>query len=84
MKAVALRVSRALDALIELSGRTLAWLVVALVALVNRMNERGFRLLDIQYLTPHLERFGAIEISREAYLRQLAIAIEQDCQFFDE
>ncbi len=44
---------------------------VALASLVERMRARGFRLLDIQWVTPHLEQFGAIEISRTRYLRQL-------------
>lgn len=57
---------------------------VALVALVNRMKERRFTLLDIQYVTPHLERFGATEISREDYLAQLAAAIELDVRFVDD
>lgn len=57
---------------------------VALVALVDRMRDRGFSLLDIQYLTPHLERFGATEIPRDVYLRRLAAALEQDCRFADE
>ena len=37
---------------------------VALVALVDRMRRRGFRLLDMQWVTPHLEQFGAIEDCR--------------------
>ncbi len=35
---------------------------VALVALVDRLRDRGFTLLDIQWVTPHLGQFGAIEI----------------------
>lgn len=54
---------------------------VALVALIDRMRDRHFTLLDIQYVTPHLERFGAIEIRREKYLEQLAGAIEKECRF---
>jgi len=54
---------------------------VALVALVERMRQRGFVLLDIQYLTDHLERFGAIEIPRSEYFRRLAAAIECRCVF---
>src|SRR5450755_2083422 len=37
---------------------------IALVALVSRMRERGFTLLDTQWLTPHLQKFGACEIPR--------------------
>jgi leucyl/phenylalanyl-tRNA--protein transferase len=54
---------------------------VALVALVARMREREMTLLDIQWLTPHLGRFGAIEIPRPEYLGQLAAAIERPCAF---
>ncbi len=49
---------------------------VALVALVERMKARRFVLLDTQWTTPHLERFGATEISRRAYLRLLGGAVE--------
>ena len=52
---------------------------VALVALVNRLREREFRLLDIQFLTPHLERFGATAISRTDYLRRLRHALSAAC-----
>jgi leucyl/phenylalanyl-tRNA--protein transferase len=50
----------------------------ALVGLVSRMRERGFRLLDIQFMTPHLARFGAEEITRASYLKLLrsALAVE--------
>ena len=51
---------------------------VALVSLVDRLQRRSFKLLDIQWVTPHLEQFGAIEISREAYLERLAAAIAAD------
>ena len=54
---------------------------VALVALVERLRTRGFRLLDIQWVTPHLERFGAIEIPRREYLRALAAAVAVDARF---
>lgn len=54
---------------------------VALVALVERMKTRGYTLMDIQYLTPHLESFGAVEIPREDYLSRLAAALAVDCTF---
>jgi leucyl/phenylalanyl-tRNA--protein transferase len=37
---------------------------VALVALVDRLQRRGFSLLDTQWVTPHLRQFGATEVSR--------------------
>lgn len=54
---------------------------VALLALMERLQERGFRLLDAQYVTSHLQTFGAVEIPRPEYLRLLKRAIALDCQF---
>jgi leucyl/phenylalanyl-tRNA---protein transferase len=48
---------------------------VALVHLVARLKLGGYRLLDTQFLTPHLARFGGIEISRRDYRRRLAAAL---------
>jgi leucyl/phenylalanyl-tRNA--protein transferase len=50
---------------------------VALAALVTRMRERGFSLLDIQWVTPHLAQFGAIEIPRTEYLERLSRALAE-------
>ena len=57
------------------------WVEVALAALVDRLARRGFLLLDIQWVTPHLERFGAIEIPRTEYLVRLDQALARDCGF---
>ncbi len=54
---------------------------VALVFLVERLRARGYTLLDTQWLTPHLSRFGAYEISRAEYLTRLADALSRDCHF---
>lgn len=54
---------------------------VALVALVDRLNRRGFSLLDTQWTTPHLEQFGAVEIPRSAYLVRLKEAVGRSCSF---
>jgi leucyl/phenylalanyl-tRNA--protein transferase len=51
---------------------------VALVHLVERLKLGGFVLLDTQFVTPHLERFGATEIGRDEYLRRLANALHID------
>ena len=48
---------------------------IALCALVERLRARRFALLDTQWLTPHLQRFGAIEISRREYVYLLARAV---------
>jgi leucyl/phenylalanyl-tRNA--protein transferase len=54
---------------------------VALVHLVNRLRERGFKLFDIQQLTPATEQLGGIEISRSEYLTRLARATKLTCRF---
>ena len=56
---------------------------VALHALVTRLRERGFSLLDTQWTTPHLARFGVLEISRKQYLKRLTACIDADCAFVD-
>jgi leucyl/phenylalanyl-tRNA--protein transferase len=50
---------------------------VALMALVKKMKESKMTLLDVQWLTPHLESLGAVAITREQYLRELAVAVMQ-------
>ena len=54
---------------------------VCLVHLVERMKERGMVLLDIQFMTEHLRRFGAIEIPREEYEERVREAIGMECSF---
>jgi leucyl/phenylalanyl-tRNA---protein transferase len=49
---------------------------IALWALVERLRERRFTLLDTQWLTPHLTQFGAREIPRSLYLHLLAGAVD--------
>lgn len=55
---------------------------VALVHLVARLSRNGFKLLDTQFLTDHLVRFGAIEVPRERYLKMLAEALGQPAGFY--
>ena len=54
---------------------------VALCVLVDRLRERGYRFLDIQWLTPHLARFGAIKIPRRQYLELVGEAMQYECVF---
>jgi len=54
---------------------------VALAALVDRLNSRRFRLFDIQFLTPHTARMGAVEIPRSEYLDRLRDVIDRDIRF---
>jgi leucyl/phenylalanyl-tRNA--protein transferase len=54
---------------------------VALVHLVARLIAGGFLLLDTQFLTDHLARFGAEEIPRREYQKQLARALRVEAEF---
>jgi len=54
---------------------------VALVHLVARLRLSNFTLLDTQFITAHLARFGAIEIPRNAYHVLLAEAVEEPARF---
>ena len=56
---------------------------VAMVALVDRLRQRGFTLLDTQWVTDHLTQFGAVEIPRRRYLRLLESALRADVRFLD-
>lgn len=51
---------------------------VALVHLVEGLRLGGFVLLDTQFMTQHLARFGAIEITRQDYLHRLADALNRE------
>ena len=48
---------------------------VALVHLVARLRAGGYRLADTQFVTDHLQQFGAEEVPRHVYKRRLADAI---------
>jgi leucyl/phenylalanyl-tRNA--protein transferase len=54
---------------------------IALVYLVERLRGQGFCLLDVQFMTPHLKRFGTVEILRADYQVRLARALTIDAQF---
>ena len=54
---------------------------VALVYLVERLRRGGFCLLDTQFMTDHLRRFEAIEISRQEYRARLAHALTVQARF---
>lgn len=56
---------------------------IALVALVDRLRARHFRLLDVQMRTPHIGHFGAIDLTHSAYLEQLDLALQADAVFDD-
>jgi leucyl/phenylalanyl-tRNA---protein transferase len=54
---------------------------VALVHLVDRLRTGGFTLLDIQYTTPHLEQFGAVEIPEARYKALLRRAMSHEASW---
>ena len=54
---------------------------IALVHLVARLKAGGFSLLDSQFITRHLRRFGAMEIPRSEYRQRLAEALKQSSYF---
>ena len=47
----------------------------ALVFAARTLKEEGCRLFDLQMVTPHTARFGAVEISRLEYLKLLKLAV---------
>lgn len=49
---------------------------VCLVHLVEHLRERGFALLDVQVNSPHMARFGTIDIPRAEFLEKLEAALE--------
>jgi leucyl/phenylalanyl-tRNA--protein transferase len=54
---------------------------IALVYLVARLRAAGFTLLDTQFVTSHLQKFGAAEISRAEYLERLKGAVAKEAAF---
>lgn len=57
---------------------------VALAWLVDRLRAGDFLLFDTQFLTPHLQSLGGLEISRSAYHVRLAQALAHDACFSPE
>lgn len=54
---------------------------VALVHLAGRLIAGGYRLLDTQFTTAHLEQFGVEEVPRNAFKERLDAAMEVDADF---
>ncbi|MEO1310764.1 MAG: leucyl/phenylalanyl-tRNA--protein transferase, partial [Pseudomonadota bacterium] len=54
---------------------------VALVHLVARLNAAGYRLLDAQFINPHIARLGAVEIDRSVYEGVLDEALTTTADF---
>ncbi|NSX55254.1 leucyl/phenylalanyl-tRNA--protein transferase [Sulfitobacter sp. 1151] len=55
---------------------------IALTYLVHRLRVGRFTLFDTQFITPHLESLGAIEIDRTVYHDMLDKALDVDADFF--
>ncbi len=55
---------------------------IGLVHLVARLKVGGYQLLDTQFVTDHLARFGVTEVPRTDYLRLLARALKAPCDFY--
>lgn len=53
----------------------------ALVKLIERLNEKGYILLDVQYQTDHLKMFGAEEISFKEFNLLLQEAYKKELNF---
>lgn len=49
---------------------------VALVHLVSMLRRHDYRLLDVQWVTPHLSSLGAVEVPRVVYLESLTGALD--------
>lgn len=56
---------------------------VALVHLVELLERCGFSLLDTQFMNTHIEQFGAVEIPRSTYLKELSAALSLRTRFHD-
>ena len=54
---------------------------LALFHLVERLRENGFRLFDVQQVTPATRQLGAVEISRHDYLLRLRKAVDKPTEF---
>jgi leucyl/phenylalanyl-tRNA--protein transferase len=50
---------------------------IALAALVDRLNDKGFTLFDTQFTNDHIKQFGCIEIPKGEYMRRLADALDK-------
>jgi leucyl/phenylalanyl-tRNA--protein transferase len=54
---------------------------VAFHHLIQILVKNGFQLLDTQYMNENVERYGAIEVPRDEFLRMLSQAIDLECRF---
>ena len=52
----------------------------ALRYLVERLRACKYELLDVQFKTAHLERFGVLEVSQQKYRQYLKLALQKKCR----
>lgn len=52
----------------------------ALFYLLKYLNDKGFTLLEVQFVTPHLRSLGAVEIPEAEYLKRLQQALGKQRQ----
>jgi leucyl/phenylalanyl-tRNA--protein transferase len=50
-------------------------------ACADRLRERGFRIFDVQVLTPHLKSLGCVEIPRDEYRARVSAALRVSARF---
>lgn len=55
---------------------------IALCYLVARLKKGGYTLLDTQFLTPHLARFGTLEVTQKKYLEKLEVSLQDEGDFY--
>jgi leucyl/phenylalanyl-tRNA---protein transferase len=54
---------------------------VAFARMVERLRGRGFRVLDVQVMSAHLETLGCVEMSRDEYLRLVERCVGESIPF---
>ena len=57
---------------------------ISLVFLITRLKIKKFKLLDTQFINPHLKTLGAIEVTRKKYLKLLSAALRKTSNFNTE
>lgn len=57
---------------------------LALLHLIDHLSARGLDWIDIQVMTPHMQRLGAREIPREKFLQRLEHALSQGLVLFED
>ncbi|HVI23359.1 MAG TPA: leucyl/phenylalanyl-tRNA--protein transferase, partial [Myxococcales bacterium] len=54
---------------------------VAFARMVERLRARGFRVLDVQVMSEHLQTLGCVEVSRDEYLRLVERCVGESIPF---